>query len=111
MTITMAQNSVKPISPVTQFSLLLIPVVMSCFFLVYALTGWILDGRDRLNWSLEAPDVALWVSAGIIAYSFVVMLYARFKGAVRYHVLNISSVAHIVLSVLLTASVFITVNL
>lgn len=107
----MLQNSVKPISPVTQFSLLLIPVVMSCFFLVYSLTGWILDGRDKLNWSLEAPEVAVWVGTGIVLYCLVVILYARWKGAVRYHILNISSMLHIVLAVLLTASVFITVNM
>lgn len=94
-----------------QFVLLLTPVVMSCFFLVFSLTGWIVEGRDKLTWALEAPGVALWVGAGIIIYSLVVMAYARWKGAARYHVLNVSSFGHIILAVLLTISVFITVKL
>jgi len=107
----MKQNSVKPISPVIQFVLLLTPVVMSCFYLVYSLTGWIIEGRDRLNWALEAPGVAIWVGAGILLYCFVVLAYARSKGAARYHVLNVSSWGHMLLAVLLTVSVFITVKL
>jgi len=107
----MKQNSVKRISPVLQFCLLIIPMVMSCFYLVYALAGWIIDGRDKFNWSLEAPGVAIWVGSSVIAYSVLVLLYARWKGAAKYHLLNVSSWGHIVLSVLLTASVFITVKL
>lgn len=107
----MTQNSVNPISPVAQFSLLLAPVVMSCFFLVYALTGLIIEGRDLLLWSIEAPDVAFYTGMGIVAYCIVVMVYARLKGATRYHVLNISSIGHIVLSVLLGICVLVTVKL
>lgn len=107
----MKQNSIKPISPVTQFVLLLSPVVMSCFFLVYSLTGWIVEGRDKLNWALEATGVAMWVGAGIVIYCLIVLGYARWKGAERYHVLNVSSWGHIVLAVLLTVSVFISVKL
>ena len=107
----MTQNSLNPISPVAQFSLLLAPVVMSCFFLVYALTGLIVDGRDKLLWSIEALDVAVYTGAGIVAYSIVVMLYARWKGATRYHVLNISSIGHIVLSIVLVICVFVTVKM
>jgi len=107
----MKQNSIKPISPVIQFVLLLTPVVISCFYLVYSLTGWIIEGRDKLNWALEAPGVALWVGAGILLYCFLVLAYARSKGAERYHVLNVSSWGHMLLAVLLTISVFITVKL
>lgn len=107
----MTQNSINPISPVAQFSLLLTPVVMSCFFLVYALTGLIVEGRDKLLWSIEALDVAFFTAAGIVAYCIVVLLYARWKGATRYHVLNISSVGHIALSVVLGICVLVTVKL
>lgn len=84
---------------------------MTCFFLVYSLTGWILEGRDKMNWSLEAPGVAVWVGTSIVAYCLVVMLYAHWKGASRYHWLNLSSWTHIILALLLTASVFVSVNL
>jgi len=107
----MKQNSVKPISPVAQFSLLLTPVVISCFFLVYSLTGWIVEGRDKLNWALEAPDVAKWTGGGIVIYCLVVLAYARWKGATRYHVLNVSSWGHIILALLLCMSVYITAKL
>lgn len=107
----MTQNSVNPVSPVAQFALLLTPVVMSCFFLVYALTGWIVDGRDKMLWSIEALDVALYTAFGIIVYSLAVMIYARFKGAERFHVLNLSSIGHIILAILLGISVFVTVNM
>lgn len=103
----MKQNSAKRISPVTQFVLLLTPVVMTCFFLVYALAGWVVDGRDKYNWSIEAREVAVWVGAGIVTYCLLVMLYAWWKGAARYHVLNLSSWLHIVMAVLLTISVFV----
>ena len=84
---------------------------MSCFFLVYALTGLIIEGRDKVNWAIEAPEVALYTTFGIVAYSIVVMLYARWKGASRYHSLNISSIGHILLSALLCICVFVTVKL
>ncbi len=86
-------------------------MVISCFYLVYSLTGWILEGRDHLNWSLEAPEVGLYVLAGTVVYCVLVMAYARFKGAARYHPLNVSSIGHIILAILLTVSIFITVRL
>lgn len=110
MTSAAKKDSIRAISPVLQFALLLTPIVMSCFYLVYALTGWILEGRDKLNWSIEATGVAVWVGSGIIAYSLLVMLYVRWKGGARFHPLNLSSWVHIVLAVLLTVSVFVTVK-
>ena len=106
----MKQNSVKPISPVTQFVLLLSPVVMTCFFLVYAIAGWVVDGREKATWSVEAGDVAVWTGAVIVAYSLLVLLYARWKGAARFHALNLSSWAHIAVAVVLTISVFIAMK-
>lgn len=78
---------------------------------MYSLTGWIIEGRDKLNWALEAPGVAMWVGAGILIYSFLVLAYTRWKGAARNHILNVSSWGHILLAILLTISVFITVKL
>ena len=105
------QGSHQQISPITQLALLLVPIVLNCFFIVYSLVGWILEGRDKLNWALEAESVALWVCVGIVAYSAAILIFVRFKSAGRYHLLSVSSWGHIVISVLLTVSVFVSVRL
>jgi len=101
----------RVVGPVLQFSLFLVPMVMSCFYMVYALAGWIIDGRDKLNWSLEAPTVGVWVCAGMIIYCVLVLAYVRLRGGNMWHPLSVSSVAHILLSLILTLSIFVTVKL
>lgn len=99
------------VGPVMQFSLLLVPMVMSCFYMVYSLTGWILTGRDKFNWSLEAMSVGIWVASGMVLFCALVIAYTYWRGGSRWHPLVISSVGHIVLALLLTLSIFITVRL
>jgi len=94
-----------------QFSLLIVPIVMNCFYMVYSLTGWILSGRDKLNWSLEAESVGLWVLFGIFVFCALVTAYTLFRGGHRWHPLIVSSIGHIVLAVILTVSIFITTRL
>jgi hypothetical protein len=101
----------RVVGPVMQFSLLIVPVVMNCFYMVYSLTGWILSGRDKLNWSLEAETVGYWVLVGIVVYCVLVCVYTLFRGGNRWHPLVISSVGHMVIAVLLTISIYITVKL
>lgn len=101
----------RKVHPVIQFVLLIVPVVMSGFFLVYSLTGLILEGKDRLNWSLEALDVAFWVGGGIALYSLAVILFSVFKRLGRLHILPISAVMHLILALILTAVVYIIVKL
>lgn len=110
MTSRFSEDSPK-VSPVMQFSLLIVPIVMNCFFMVYSLVGWILEGRDKLNWSLEAESVAVWVCIGILVFCALVTLYTRWRGGRRWHPLIVSSVGHAVVALLLTLSVFITVRL
>jgi len=110
MTNDAPSSSRPPVSPVLQFVLLLTPVVMTCFYLVYALTGWVVDGRDKLTWSIEAEGVAIWVGSGIVLYSLLVLLLAHYKGAGSKHILVYSSVLHIVLALLLTISIFVSVR-
>lgn len=95
----------------TLFSLLMVPMVMSCFFVVYALAGWVIDGRDRLNWAIEAPTVSTWVAISMVTFSGLVIAYTRWRGGSWWHPLIVSSVGHIVVSLLMTLSVFITVKL
>lgn len=95
--------------PVLQFSLFIVPVVMSCFYMVYSLAGWIIDGRDKLNWSLEAPTVGIWVCLGMLLYSVLVLAYVRLRGGNLKHPLSVSSIVHIVIAVMLTVSIFVCV--
>ena len=97
--------------PVTQFALLLIPIVLNCFFMVYALTGWILEGRDKLNWSLEAWGVAQWVSLVVTVYCVLVILAARLRGGAWTHPLCVSSIGHLLIVLILAASVFVNIRL
>jgi len=99
------------VSPVLQFVLLLTPMVMTCFYMVYALTGWVVEGRDKETWAIEAQNVAIWVGAGIALYSVLVMLLARFKGVWPKHILVYSSFMHIAIALLLTLSIFVCVRL
>jgi len=78
--------------------------------MVYALTGWIISGRDKLNWSLEAETVGIWVLAGVLIYCALVCAYTFWRGGNRWHPLVISSVGHIVIDSLLTISILITVH-
>lgn len=104
-------SSPNPVSPVLQFVLLIVPMVMSCFFTVYALTGWLLEGRDKITWSIESPEVALWVGAGMLLYSALVTAFTFLRGGSRRHPLVLSSLFHTVLSVLLVVSVLLCVRM
>ncbi len=110
MTNDAATSSRPPVSPALQFVLLLSPVVMTCFYLVYALTGWVIEGRDKLNWSIEAGGVAFWVGSSVVLYCLLVLLLARYKGAGSKHILVYSSVFHIAMALLLTLSIFLSIQ-
>lgn len=84
---------------------------MNGFYMVYSLTGWILTGRDKRNWSLEAETVGLWVVSGMIIFCGLVVAYTHWRGGNRWHPLMVSSVGHIVVALLLTLSIFITTRL
>ncbi|MFK7996629.1 MAG: hypothetical protein AB8B87_21005 [Granulosicoccus sp.] len=99
------------VGPVLQFSLFIVPVVMNCFYMVYSLAGLIIEGRDKLNWSLEAPTVGVWVCAGMVLYCALVLGFVRWRGGNLWHPLSVSSIAHIILALLLTLTIFVTVFL
>lgn len=100
----------RVVGPVLQFSLFIVPLVMNCFYMVYALAGWIIEGRDKLNWSLEAPTVGVWVCAGMLMFCVLVLAFVRFRGGNLWHPLSVSSFVHIAIALLLTLSVFFTVS-
>jgi len=97
----------RPVGPVLQFSLLIVPIVMTTFFLLYALTGWVLEGRHHVNWSIEAPLVAIWVGPGIIAYSVLVATLVKLRGGATRHPLMVSSLVHGLLALLLMLGIFV----
>jgi len=99
------------IPPVLLFTLLMVPIVINCFFIVYALVGWILEGRDKFNWSLEAIELALWTALVVTVWCTLQLLYAHRKKLPRGHILRVSSYGHFVIAVLMTISVIITVRL
>jgi len=99
--------SPRPVGPVTQFALLLVPIVMNCFLFVYTVLGWIIDGRDKLNWSIEAGGVALWVGLGVPFFAVLVIAWVRLRGGRWRHPLVLSSVGHGVLALLLALAIVI----
>ena len=100
----------RAVGPVVQFSLLIVPIVLNTFFLVYALMGRILEGRHLTNWSIEAGPNAPLVCAWIVGYSILVAAFALFRGARAGHPLVVSSIVHSVLAIVLTALILVTVR-
>lgn len=95
--------SPRPVSPVWQFVCLLAPIVMTGFYLVYALVGLIIDGSDKIKWSDEALQVGLLVTMIIVVINVVVMLYALFHRLRFSHLLWVSPIVHIAIALALTA--------
>lgn len=104
-------SDTRAVGPVTQFTLLIVPIVMNGFYMVYSLTGWILSGRDKLTWSLEAESVGVWVLLGMLIFCALVSVFTLLRGGSRWHPLVISSMGHILIAVLLTLSIYINVRL
>ncbi len=86
------------IPPVLQFVLIIIPIVFTSFYLVYSVVGLFLDGRDKVQWAVEAWDVSSMTATIIIIYSFLVLLLVRVKDPSFSHKLAISSYIHIILA-------------
>lgn len=110
MTKNIAEDS-RIVGPVTQFVVLIVPVVMNGFYMVYSLTGWILSDRDKLNWALEAESVGLWVCAVMLGFCAVVFFFVRWRGGSWRHILSLSSIVHSLVVILLTLLIFIVVRI
>ncbi len=93
------------VSPVLQFVLLIVPIVMNGFFTVYTITGWLVEGQYRINWSIEAPNVALYVGAGVTLFCLLVLAMLKWRGLAWRHPLGISSIVHAALALALAATV------
>lgn len=100
-----APESSRAVGPVARFTLLIVPFVMNGFFLVYALGGWVVEGRDRFNWAIEAVDVAIWVGLGMLAFSVLVIAFTRFSGGGLRHPLVVSSALHALFALLVAVAI------
>lgn len=92
----------RPVSPVWQFISLLAPVVMTGFYLVYALVGLVIEGADKLKWSDEALQVGSLAAMIIFGINGLVIVYAFFHRLRFSHLLWISPIVHILIAILLT---------
>ncbi|GEM_PF-2719812 len=95
----------RPIHPALQLLILLAPVVLNGFFLIYALVGLVLEGDSMLRWSDEALGVSLWLTLVNLGYSLFEFLLARWRRLPLRCLLNISAGGHLLLALLLTAMV------
>jgi hypothetical protein len=93
------------VSAIIVFVSLLAPMVLTGFYLVYALVGLIIDGQSKIKWSDEALNVGLRMLLLIVILNIVVMLYAWVKKVSGAHPLWVSPVAHITVGVLLTVMI------
>ena len=96
------ESEQKSVSPVWQFVSLLAPIVLTGFYLVYALVGLFIEGQSKLKWSDEALTVGLRVTVLIFAMNGLVMAYAFFCRVGRTHLLWLSPLTHIAIAVGLT---------
>lgn len=108
----MTQDAVqpRPVSPVWQFVCLLAPVVMTGFYMVYALVGLVIEGADKLKWSEEALQVGLLATFIIFMINLLVMVYAYFHRLRISHLLWISPITHIGIAMVLTALIAVLLN-
>ena len=86
--------------------LVLIPLVISGFLLVYTLVGGVLEGDGLQRWVSEARGVALPTVLVQIACCLGIVGYARYRGLPWRHLLNWMSLVNIALALILIVLVF-----
>ncbi len=96
----------RPISPLLQFALLLAPVVMSCFYFVYAVLGMVVDGSSKLRWDEEAREVGIGVLTLMLGYCSFCLLVVLLKRGGLWHPVTVSSLVHGIVAICLTALIF-----
>lgn len=96
----------RPISQLLQFALLLAPVVMTCFYFVYALVGFFIDGSSKMRWDEEAQEVGLGVLGLVLGYCAFSLFIVWVKRGGLYHPVTVSSFVHGIIAICLTALIF-----
>lgn len=102
----MSEQAPPPVlSPVLQLFALLIPTVANAFLLVYVLLGAVLEGRQKLRWDAEAPEVALYTAAGVVLFCTVLFAGHRMRGRPARHPLALVNLVQIGLAAVLLGAV------
>ena len=91
---------------VVMLPLLLIPLVISGFFLVYTLFALLLDGNLLALWRNESWGVAWPTVAVQIGFCATTIAFTRYKKLPWSHLLSWSGPAHIVLVLVLATIVY-----
>lgn len=99
---TTTEVSAPRVSPIITFISLLAPIVITSFYLVYALVGLVIDGQSKIKWSDEALVVGLRVMLLIVLMNAVVIFYAWVKKVSKTHLLWVSPLVHIGIGLALT---------
>lgn len=107
---TNRESEQKSVSLVWQFVSLLAPIVLTGFYLVYALVGLFIEGQSKLKWSDEALTVGLRVTLLIFVMNGLVMAYAYRCKVKPTHLLWLSALTHIAIAVGLTVLIALIVS-
>ncbi|MEM7293770.1 MAG: hypothetical protein AAF420_10320 [Pseudomonadota bacterium] len=94
------------VSTIVTLPLLLIPVVVTGFFFIYSLVGWVIEGDALARWQAEAMQVALLTAMGQVFVCLCIFAFARLRGLPWAHLLSWSGPVHIVIAVLLAILVY-----
>ena len=87
---------------VLMLPLVLIPLVVSGFFTLYALVGGIVDGDDLLRWQHEALRVSIPTAVTQITMCIAIIVYARLRRRLSWvHPANSVNVFNILLTLVL----------
>lgn len=105
----MAGAEPRPVHPALQLLLMLAPIALNGFFLIYALVGLFLEGKEHLYWSGEALEVSLWMCLIMLAYSLFLYAIARLRRLPGWCLINIAAVGHAGLAIVLLLIVKATV--
>lgn len=95
------------VSAVATLPLLLIPIVISGFFLVFTLVGLILEGDSLALWQNESWNVAWPVAAAQIGLSVCIFAFARYRNLPPSHLLSWSGFVHAGLALVLVVIVYV----
>ncbi len=92
--------------PLKSFALMLFPWVMTGFYFVYALLGWVLEPNEFIRWAYEAREVSNGILLLTVILNVPSWLYGHYHGLPWLSRLKISATFHILIALMLTGFVY-----